>query len=107
MDFLGLVALGADVRTHRRDILDGLVGELEILLQIGVVLDLHEDDGGGDEQRAEQEAPIGAELVHVRHAEGVDARRDGRARGLDALVKAGEVGELARVVGQAAHEPGW
>jgi hypothetical protein len=43
---------------RRRDILDRFVAELEILLEGDGVLDAREDDGGGDDQRAGDKAPL-------------------------------------------------
>jgi hypothetical protein len=42
----------------RLDILDGLVTKLEILLERDSVLNAEEDDRGGNDQRASNQAPL-------------------------------------------------
>ena len=68
-------------------------------------LDLQPDDRRDNDEAAGEQAPIGRQLAHVRREEQVDGRRGGAAGGLDALVEAGEVGQLARVVAERAHDP--
>lgn len=47
------------------DFLEGLVGELEILLDVDVVLDLQEDDWRCDDEATAQEGPVGCEEGHI------------------------------------------
>jgi hypothetical protein len=98
-------------RRQRRHLRERLVGENNVLLDGDGVLDLHPDDGRGDDQAGGEKTPSGAKLLGVGvagwmgGAEGVDAAGDGGAGGLDPLVEAGEVGEFAGVIGEGAHEP--
>jgi hypothetical protein len=43
---------------RRLDVLNGLVTKLEILLERDSVLDAEEDDRGGNDQRASDQAPL-------------------------------------------------
>jgi len=42
----------------RGHVLDGLVRELEVLLERDGVLDLQEDDGGGEEESGAEKTPL-------------------------------------------------
>lgn len=53
---LSLLDVAAD-----NNVLDSLIGELEILLKGNMVLNLHPDDRGSDDQGAAEEAPGAAE----------------------------------------------
>ena len=49
----------------RGDILDGRVGELQILLEGSGVLDLEPDHGSGDDERCSADSPLEKGLVSV------------------------------------------
>lgn len=89
----------------RQDILDGLVGTPEILLDGHVVLDLGEDEGGSDDEGDAEQGPVADELGAVGEVAGVEVVDDGGSDGLDALVETDVVGRTTTRVGERAHEP--
>ena len=90
---------------HRPHILKRLIRKLEILLNRDRIQYLRPNKRGSNEQAPRKQGPTRGEFVHKGGLEGIDAVYDAGAGGLDAFVKAGEVGELAAVVGHGAHEP--
>ena len=88
-----------------QNLIPGLVGKLQILLNRHRILDSHEHDRQGDHQATRQQAPGGSKLAHIRDLQAVQAPDDGCTCGLNALVETGVVGELAAVVGHGSHEP--
>lgn len=70
-----------------------------------MVLDLDEDDRGGDNKRASEHAPSGTKEGVVLDLETIEAPEDGRTSGLDTLVEASQIGSLATRVGESAHVP--
>jgi hypothetical protein len=63
----------------RQHIGERLVGADKIRLDGDVVLDLEEDDGGGDDERTGEQAPVGRELAHVGDLVAVKRPHHGRA----------------------------
>jgi hypothetical protein len=53
-------------RNTAHDVLSGLVREFEILLDIYMVLDLEEDNGGGNQKTPKEKAPTRGKLGHER-----------------------------------------
>lgn len=70
-----------------------------------MVLDLHEDERGGDDEGDAEEHPVGDELLLVGQVAGVEVVDDGGTDGLDALVETDVVGRATAGVGEGAHEP--
>ena len=98
MDDLLRVALG-------KDVLDGLVGVGDVLLNRDVVLDLHEDDGEREDEGSTEQGEVADVLGAVGQLAGIEVVDDGGTDGLDALVETDEVGRAATRVGQRTHEP--
>lgn len=69
------------------DILDCLVTEFQILFNRNVVLDLQEDDGGGQNQGSGENTPGGAKHGVVRSVDAVETPEDGSTSGLETLVE--------------------
>lgn len=101
---LGGGALLGD-RVGGQDVLEGLVGALQVVLDGDGVADAHEDDGEGEEEGAAEDAPVGGEFVHEGGFLAVEGPHHGRAGGLQTLVETGEIGEAAARVAEGAHEP--
>lgn len=70
-----------------------------------MVLDLEEDNRGGAETGEGEENPVGDEFAFVGELVRVEGPHDGRAGGLDTLVKTDVVGGATARVGESAHEP--
>lgn len=87
-----------------KDICDGLVRTLEVLLDVDVVLD-SEDQRSSNDERTGEEGPIAGEDGHEGYLLEVDGPGDGGTSGLDALVEADVVCSLAARVRQSAHVP--
>ena len=88
------------------NVLDSLVSKLEVFLDRHSVLDLQNHDWECNDQAAGKQNPARGEQVHVWALQPIQTPDDSCARGLNALVEACEVGELATVVGDRAHKPG-
>ena len=85
---------------------EGLVRASQILLDSDVVLDLVENDWGGDEQGEDEQAPVTSELGEEGDLLAIERPHDGCTGRLDALVEADVIGRATARVGERTHEPG-
>jgi hypothetical protein len=102
MQFLSHGLLGV---VSRENISYGLVRAREIILDIDMITDLEEDDGGSNNERDSEENPVADEFLLVRQLARIKVVDNSRAAGLNALVKADIVGRATTRVGESAHEP--
>lgn len=102
MQFLGHGLLGV---VSGQNIRYSLVGARQIILNIDVITDLEEDDGGSHNEGDREEHPVTDEFLLVRQLASIKAVHNSGAAGLDALVKADVVGRATARVGESAHEP--
>lgn len=102
---LSHLAFGSNDGRDWGDIGYRLIGEFEIFLDVGGVLDLCPDDRCSNDQRSGQKTPIGSKLGHVRDLVGIEDGRKCTTSGLDTFVEASKVRQFAAVVGERAHKP--
>lgn len=90
-----------------KNILDGLIRALKILLDRNVVLDLHEDKRRSDYKGTAEENPIADKFPLVGKGASVEVVDHGSGGRLDTLVEADKVGRATPRIRQSTHEPMW
>lgn len=82
-----------------------LIRKTNILLQIRRIPHSPPHQRRRHHQTPRQQPPTPRQICHIRHFPIINRGRNRRPRALHPLVKAGEVGEFARVVREGADEP--
>ena len=68
---LGFLGFVSPLGCITQDVGSGLVGEAEIVGDVGAILDLEENHGRGNEHASEEQAPARGEFGHIRGLLGV------------------------------------
>lgn len=89
-----------------KDIGNSLISTRKILVNIHVIANLKEDDGGSEDEGYAEQDPVADKLPFEGEFAGVQVVHDGRTARLDALVETDVVGGATARVGEGAHEPG-
>jgi hypothetical protein len=91
---------------RRQHVGQGLVSADQIFLDGHVVLDLEEDDRGGDYEREAKQGEGAGVFGKVGDSFAVERPDDGGTGRLNAFVETDVVGRAATGVGERTHEPG-